>query len=199
MKPPLIPSPRTEEVVEDSFSISDLNNVFSSSSLEGVIGFFDSLWMIYSVLAFISCIFFLFVYVYAEIHRHELNKLASEELLEKERLYAEMYKNGPKRDRLQDVNDHVTSDNPNDWKLAIIEADIMLDEALKELGYAGASLGERLRGLTPRQLPSINDAWEAHKVRNEIAHGGMDFVLTRKLAEDTIKQYRRVFNDLGLY
>ncbi len=199
MKPPLIPSPRTEEVVEDSFSISDLNNVFSSSSLEGVIGFFDSLWMIYSVLAFIACIFFLFVYVYAEIHRHELNKLASEELLEKERLYAEMYKNGPKRDRLQDVNDHVTSDNPNDWKLAIIEADIMLDEALKELGYAGASLGERLRGLTPRQLPSINDAWEAHKVRNEIAHGGMDFVLTRKLAEDTIKQYRRVFNDLGLY
>jgi uncharacterized membrane protein len=197
MKPPIIPSPR-EEVVEDSFSIADFNEVFSSSTLDSVVGFFDGLWMIYTILAYIFCIFLIIVYTYAEINRKELKRLASEEILEKERLYAEMYKGGPRQDRLTDVNEHIASDNPNDWKLAIIEADIILDEALKELGYVGDSLGERLRGLTARQLPGIDDAWQAHKVRNQIAHGGMDFVLTNKLANDTIKQYQRVFNDIGI-
>lgn len=199
MKPPIIPSREIEEVTRDSFSIADLNDVFSSSTFDGVIGFLDGLWSVYTVIAYVICLFLIIVYAYAEIHRHELHEITEEEILEKERLYAEMYKNGPRQDRLQDVDEHISSDNPNDWKLAIIEADIILDEALKELGYAGASLGDRLKGLSTRQLPSLDVAWEAHKLRNQIAHGGMDFVLTRKIAEDTVKQYRRVFNDLGLH
>ena len=95
--------------------------------------------------------------------------------------------------------EHSTSDNPTDWKLAIIEADIILDEILKEAGYGGASLGERLRSISPTQLESLDDAWQAHKVRNQIAHGGADFILTQRLAQDTIKQYRRVFYELGLH
>jgi hypothetical protein len=103
-----------------------------------------------------------------------------------------------KNSRFDDIKKHIVSDNPNDWKLAIIEADIVLDEALKKSGYAGISLGERLKSISPSHLKSLDDAWQAHKVRNQIAHGGADFVLTRRLAEDTIKQYRRVFTELGV-
>jgi len=96
------------------------------------------------------------------------------------------------------MTNHIASDNPNDWKLAIIEADILLDQTLKAKGFVGISLGERLRSISPAQLQSLDDAWQAHKVRNQIAHAGADFVLTRRLAEETIKQYRRVFAELGI-
>ena len=69
---------------------------------------------------------------------------------------------------------------------------------LKQCGYVGNSLGERLRTITPSQLSSIDDAWEAHKVRNRIAHDGADFVLTKRMAEQTIAQYRRVFSEFGI-
>jgi hypothetical protein len=120
-------------------------------------------------------------------------------IAERERIWDERFRSGPRNNRLEDVMNHIASDSPNDWKLAIIEADIVLDTALKEAGYAGVSLGERLKSIAPSQLQSLDDAWQAHKVRNQVAHGGTDFVLTRRLAEDTIKQYRRVFAELGIH
>ena len=93
---------------------------------------------------------------------------------------------------------HGNSDSPNDWKLAIIEADIILDDVLKQQGYAGNSLGERLKSISPSQLESLQDAWEAHKVRNKIAHEGADFVLTKRLAQETITKYQRVFTEFGI-
>jgi len=90
------------------------------------------------------------------------------------------------------------SENPDDWKLAIIEADVVLDQVLKERGFAGVSLGERLRSVSPAELPSLNDAWQAHKVRNFIAHHGHDYVLTQREAQETMIRYERVFRDLGV-
>ncbi len=167
-------------------------------SFDGILDFFGTVWFVYAVLAYLVCIFFLWLYVYASLGLKELSEADDAARAELERLYAEHYKGGPKNNRLQDMLTHIDSDSPNDWKLAIIEADIILDEALKSAGYAGASLGERLKGITTNQLQSLDDAWQAHKVRNQIAHAGSDFVLTHKLAQDTIKQYRRAFHELGV-
>lgn len=163
-----------------------------------VFGFLANLWTVYAVLAYIVSAVLLALYVYATVRKGQLEEIQDELIKKAEELYDEQYRTGPKNDRLADVMQHIGTDNPNDWKLAIIEADIILDETLKRAGYVGASLGERLRTISPAQLRSLDDAWQAHKVRNQIAHGGVDFVLTKRLAEDTIKQYRRVFEELGV-
>lgn len=98
----------------------------------------------------------------------------------------------------QVVLDHVNSESPAEWKLAILEADSMLDEILDFEGYQGESVGEKLKSMDPLDLPSYSDAWEAHKVRNQIAHEGaatMDF--SKKIARDTITKFGKVFKDLG--
>jgi hypothetical protein len=82
--------------------------------------------------------------------------------------------------------------------VAIIEADIFLDETLNEAGYVGVSLGEKLKSANPQSFTTIQDAWEAHKVRNEIAHVGSDFILTRKIAQDTLLRFERVFREFGV-
>ncbi|MDP3995922.1 MAG: hypothetical protein Q8P74_01610 [bacterium] len=55
-------------------------------------------------------------------------------------------------------------------KLAVIEADNMMNEILKRMGYEGSSLGERLEKLTVVTLPNMGEVEEAHKVRNNIVH-----------------------------
>jgi hypothetical protein len=173
----------------------------SSSSMITSGGFFDflsSLWSIFVVLALIFSIILLAMYTYASMWRWYYYGQADKELRENERLYQEQFKGAAKSSRLTDIEKNVSSDNPNDWKLAVIEADIVLDGILKERGYGGNTLGERLRSISPNQLASLQDAWEAHKTRNMIAHEGPDFVLTKRMAEDTIVRYKRVFAEFGV-
>ena len=84
------------------------------------------------------------------------------------------------------------------WRLAILEADIMLGDALKEAGYRGEGVGERLRDANPLQLTTLDLAWEAHKVRNDVAHAGSDYHLSEREANATIDLYRRVFEELKI-
>lgn len=97
----------------------------------------------------------------------------------------------------QVVLNHVNSESPAEWKLGILEADNMLDEILSAEGYQGESLGEKLKAMDASGFASYQDAWEAHKVRNQIAHEGaatMDF--SKKMARDTILKFEKVFKEL---
>ncbi len=88
------------------------------------------------------------------------------------------------------------SDSPSDWRLAIIEADIYLDKVLDQKGFYGDTLGDKLKQITPEKLPSIQLAWEAHKVRNRIAHDGVDYILTQPEARRTLSYFEITFRDL---
>lgn len=167
-------------------------------SWDAILAFLNVIWSIYTIIAYILCIIMLVLYVYASIQKNTYTEMLTQILRDMEQLYDEQFRGGGKHSRLGDVLKHAESENPNDWKLAIIEADIVLDETLKQRGYAGASLGERLKSVSPSQLASLNDAWEAHKVRNRIAHEGADFVLTKRIAQETIGRYQRVFGEFGI-
>ncbi len=93
------------------------------------------------------------------------------------------------------VQNHIESGNPNDWRLAIIEADIMLEEMLEKMGYHGNGIGEMLKSVEESDFHTLNDAWEAHKVRNNIAHQGSDYALSSTEAKRAIGMYQRVFEE----
>ena len=89
---------------------------------------------------------------------------------------------------------HIESESPNDWKQAILEADIMLDDLLTNMGYRGESIGEKLKRVDPAHFETLNDAWEAHKIRNDIAHQSQ-YSLNQIDARRVIQQYRKVFEE----
>lgn len=178
------------------FGGSDAASALSNTG--GILGFLDTLWSVFVLISFFLCAVMLILYIYASIRRWHYYTMGDESLREMEELYDAQFRGVNKRSRMDDILQHSESENPNDWKLAIIEADIILDDILKQNGYAGNSLGERLKSISPQQLSSLNDAWEAHKVRNLIAHEGQDFVLTKRKAEETINRYRRVFAEFGI-
>jgi hypothetical protein len=56
-------------------------------------------------------------------------------------------------------------------KMAIIEADKLVDVILKKAGIAGNTMAERLRKVQKLvQRPIYSGMWEAHKLRNHIVH-----------------------------
>lgn len=89
-----------------------------------------------------------------------------------------------------------TGDDSN-LKLAIIEADKVLDELLKISGYKGETMSDRLKQIVPAQLSNISEIWQAHKIRNRIVHEP-DFKLARGEAWMCIEIYKKAFQEFGL-
>lgn len=99
--------------------------------------------------------------------------------------------------RFERLNTLINSTSDSDWKLAIIEADTVLDEITKALELPGDSLGERMRAADPHNWRTLQSAWDAHKVRNQIAHDA-SFVLTQRQAKETLSLFHSVFREFGL-
>jgi hypothetical protein len=95
------------------------------------------------------------------------------------------------------VLDYISSKNESDWRLAIIEADNILDEVIENQGYPGVNLGERLKNAGEGAFQTYQDAWEAHRMRNRIAHEGSDFTIVYRDARRAISQYENVFREFG--
>ncbi len=103
-----------------------------------------------------------------------------------------------RNDMWENIRAKLLSDSPSDWRLGIIEADIYMDRQFDAKGFPGDTVGDKLKNLSPAQLPSVQIAWEAHKVRNQIAHQGADFSLTMPEARRVLSYYEIVFRDLGI-
>lgn len=97
--------------------------------------------------------------------------------------------------RWRKVLEQVESVNENDWRQAIMEADILLEEILIKMGYQGAGVGERLLRVEPADFTTLDQAWEAHKIRNSIAHDGSNFILNQREAKRVVNLYRQVFSE----
>jgi hypothetical protein len=54
-----------------------------------------------------------------------------------------------------------------------------------------------MKHIEASDFPMLDEAWEVHKIRNQIAHKGTDYPLTRTEAENVIDVYHRLFKELG--
>lgn len=89
---------------------------------------------------------------------------------------------------------HIESPHENDWKQALIEADIILDDLLTRMGYRGSSVGEKLKRVEPGDFKTLQDAWNGHTVRNKIAHEA-GFTLNKVEAQQAFHSYKKVFEE----
>jgi len=80
-------------------------------------------------------------------------------------------------------------------KLAVIEADKLLDTVLKSMFMPGETLGERLK-VAAYKYPRLNQVWSAHKLRNQLVHDS-SFEITIWQARVALTEYRRALNTLN--
>src|SRR3989344_1797430 len=82
------------------------------------------------------------------------------------------------------------------YSMAVIEADILLEETMGRLGFLGKNLAERLRSSAPGEIKNISDVWEAHKLRNRIAHES-DFRISMEETTKTLGVYKKSLENMG--
>jgi hypothetical protein len=142
-------------------------------------------------------VFFLIAIVYCVEQLKHIRKKEDEKYGVKveQAFEADVKPNRVLADRWDRVEKFVSSENPSDWRQAILEADIMLEDVLTTLGYQGEGIGEKLKRVEKGDMKSLQDAWDAHLVRNKVAHDGADFPLTQHEAQRTINQYKKVFEE----
>lgn len=90
----------------------------------------------------------------------------------------------------------VESPNESDWRVAIIESDTLLEEAFRERGLVGNTMSELLEEAKMNGYTSIQNAWDAHLIRNKIAHEGMNYPITQVEIRRVMNLYQNVFEDL---
>ncbi|MEI7720221.1 MAG: hypothetical protein WCI89_03370 [bacterium] len=167
----------------------------SEANFSGHIFFFvEVIGVIGMVLSVVLVVLIIIVRIRLEQVEHEGFAM----LAEHEQALRARHTEAAKNPQWEMVSSLASSPNESDWRRAILEADIMLANLLTERGYAGGSLGEQLKNANPLQFTTLDAAWEAHRMRNALAHLGDAFPINEHDVRATIDQYRRVFEEFEI-
>ena len=172
------------------FAVENLSSIWWTDIIRRIINYLIAhLWLlklisvILSILSAVGIIIFLRKLL---ITREELHqKLYPEVFPEVQHISSEW----------QRILNLVESKNESDWRTAIIEADIILSRIVDKMALPGETMGDKMRAIDKSDFVSLDNAWEAHKIRNLIAHEGSDFILTQREARRVIDLYRTVFEE----
>lgn len=149
---------------------------------------------IYSKAATILSALFVLMIAYAYIRHREIRH--NEKKQDQALLAVNVTSNDSKTNsKWEKIVIHANSTNPAEWRLSILEADVLLEELLDSMHFVGNTLGDKLKGAEVASFKTIQSAWEAHKIRNAIAHEGADFLVSQREAKRVIGLFEQVFKE----
>jgi len=95
------------------------------------------------------------------------------------------------------IQKKVREGSPQAFTVAIIEADKLVDELLRQEGLSGDFMAERLEQLRrARSMKTLEKIWQAHRIRNNLVHTP-GFQISPSHAEDMIKTYEAFLKEFG--
>ncbi len=111
-------------------------------------------------------------------------------------------KNSPKeldvekyRSRWMSIETALARDNAGSHTLCVLNADKLLDQALRDRGVSGKTMAERMKSCQGK-WSNGNGLWAAHKVRNRLAHEP-DATIDYDRAKQALIAYKQGLKDLG--
>ena len=93
------------------------------------------------------------------------------------------------------IENSVSRDNQASWQVAIMNADKLVDQALRESKYKGETMGERMKS-AQKVWRNANHIWGAHKIRNQLAHE-VNTKLTYDITLRSLSAFKQGLKDLG--
>lgn len=93
------------------------------------------------------------------------------------------------------IEQQLKKDDEPSYQMAVLNADKLLDHALKEKGVKGETMGDRLKSAKDL-FTNRNNVWSAHKLRNRIAHEP-DARVTYDAARYALSNFKCALKDVG--
>lgn len=95
----------------------------------------------------------------------------------------------------QKILSRLNKSDESNLRLALIEADNLFDDLLKQMGLPGESMADRLKYLNSSQVSNIEEIWQAHKLRNQLVHGS-EYTIARSEIEFGVRAYEKALKEL---
>ncbi|HEY1085475.1 MAG TPA: hypothetical protein VGE34_01985 [Candidatus Saccharimonadales bacterium] len=92
------------------------------------------------------------------------------------------------------IEQSLVRDNEASRHLAILNADKLLDQALKQSKYKGATMGERMKS-AKNTWSNADHVWTAHKLRNRIAHES-DVKISHEITVRALAAFKQALKDV---
>lgn len=99
------------------------------------------------------------------------------------------------RSRWMSIETGLRRDDSNTHSMSVLNADKLLDQALRERGLSGKTMGERMKQFQGKWTNG-NGVWAAHKLRNRIAHE-TDVQVDYDRAKQALVAFKQGLKDLG--
>lgn len=93
------------------------------------------------------------------------------------------------------IEHSLVRDNPATYPMAVLNADKLVDLALKERRFKGQTMGERMKS-AQSVWRNANHVWGAHKIRNQLAHEH-DYQIDHQTALRALAAFKQALKDLG--
>ena len=97
----------------------------------------------------------------------------------------------------QRISKKLKNGDESEYKLAIIEADEMLNDILEKVGYSGETLKEKIDKVSLVVISNKEEILEVHKVRNSIVYNP-NYKVELEEAKKLLEIYRKALTDLGM-
>jgi hypothetical protein len=98
-------------------------------------------------------------------------------------------------ERWQAILKKASPASPDSLRLAVIEADSLVNDVLGELGFGGKHLADRLANLNPDEYKTLNALWRAHRIRNDLVHTP-GFFLSPEDAQKLLSDYEAFLKEI---
>ncbi len=93
------------------------------------------------------------------------------------------------------IEHQLKKNEPSSYHLVILNADKLLDQALRERGTKGETMGERMKS-GANLFSNRNNIWTAHKLRNQVAHE-TDVQVSYDAARQALAGFKQALKDIG--
>lgn len=125
-----------------------------------------------------------------------VKEAAVESIEDKKKKVLEIHRRVWYKERWNRVVGYMEGSEEAVWRVGILEADNLLDDLLSDRGYIGLTMSDKLK---QANFNTIDLAWGVHKIRNRIAHDGSRFILTDRMAKNTLEQYKSIFTEFKVF
>jgi hypothetical protein len=102
------------------------------------------------------------------------------------------------KSRWEAVKKRLESQEEKEFKIAIIEADEIIGDLIKRMGYQGENLGEIFKNVPEMQIESIVKVRKAHEIKNRIVHDE-NFPVSLELAKETLGCFEEFLDEFEVF
>ena len=170
----------------------DFKSVFDillSPELQGRIFVFKVIFIIVSIIFFAMIIYYALNTSYLRhLFIYDLEDVSSRKDYGRSRIFK----------KWQKIKKRLEKDNEAEYKLALIEADKVLDDTLKEMGHGEESLNEKLKHISPSDVSNLEELLKANEICQNVVHDP-DYRLDKEKAKEIISIFEKSFKDLEVF